>query len=318
MVRNGNKPLAPSLGPEELLQLFPEIAGVADFDCKFVSNIDSTNMDPSIWTELANAICKNYKKFDGFVVTHGTDTMAYTASAISFALQGLSKPIVFTGSQKPPRDIASDARNNLLNAMKVATMDIPEVCIVFGTNILRGSRSQKRSETNLDAFWSPVSLPLGKIGLEPELIRGRILRPKSNKLKFQPNFDSNVMFYQMFPGLKNKYLEVAIDNGSKGIILNSFGAGNVPTATYSLIPAIQKAAKKNIPVIVTSQCVEGSAKMLLYEAGYTALRAGAISALDMTSEAAVTKLMWILAKTKETKKIKKLFQTNMAGEITTD
>lgn len=224
---------------------------------------------------------------------------------------------MFTGAQKPPQEIASDANNNLVNAFRVATMEIPEVCIVFGTEILRGNRAQKRSETSLNAFWSPVALPIGKIALEPEVFNGRLLKPKSTKLKFQPNFESNVMFFQMFPGLKHEYVELALNNGTRGIILNSFGAGNVPTAKYSLIPAIKRAVAKKCPVVITTQCVEGSAQMFFYEAGYTALKSGAISALDMTSEAASTKLMWLLAQTRDLKKVKRVLQTNLAGEITT-
>lgn len=314
MARKADGLLAPALDLDSLLNLVPELSDIAQISYELVINIDSTNMDPSIWTDLAKKIYKNYQKYDGFVVTHGTDTMAYTASAISFAIQGLTKPIVFTGSQKPPQDLASDARNNLVNAVKVAALGIPEVCIVFGTEILRGNRSQKKSETSLNAFWSPVAQPLGMIALEPQIYLDRIFHLKS-KLRFQPKFESRVMFYQMFPGLKNKYVEMALNNGSMGMILNSFGAGNVPTGNYSLIPALKKAFKKNMPVVITTQCVEGSAQMLLYETGYAALKAGAISALDMTSEAAVTKLMWILAQTRDLKKIKEMLQKNLVGEI---
>ncbi len=315
MARKPDGSLAPALDLDSLLQLVPELSDIAEISYEFVVNIDSTNMDPTIWTDLAQRIYKNYHKYDGFVVTHGTDTMAFTASAISFAIQGLSKPVVFTGSQKPPQDLASDARNNLVNAVKVANSGIPEVCIVFGTEILRGNRSQKKSETSLNAFWSPVTQPLGLIALEPQIYPDRILHLKPKQLKFQPKFESRVMFYQMFPGLKNKYVEMAVNNGSKGMILNSFGAGNVPTGKYSLIPALKKAFKKSMPVVITTQCVEGSAQMVLYETGYAPLKAGAISALDMTSEAAVTKLMWILAQTRDLKKIKKLLQKNLVGEI---
>lgn len=315
MSRKKDGTLAPALAIKDLLKLIPEVADTANLSYEFVVNIDSTNMDPSIWTDLGQRIYKNYSLYDGFVVTHGTDTMAYTASAMSFAIQGLTKPIVFTGAQKPPGDLASDARSNLINAVKIATTGIPEVCIVFGTEILRGSRAQKKSETSLNAFWSPDAQALGTISIEPQIFPERIIKSKLKKIKFQPKFESNVMFYQMFPGLKNKYVEMAISNGSKGVILNSFGAGNVPTGNYSLIPALKKAKEKNIPVIITTQCVEGSAHMFLYEPGFAALKTGAISALDMTSEAAVTKLMWILAQTNDPKKIKSILQKNLVGEV---
>ena len=316
MARKKDGSLAPAHSAKDLLGMFPEVKEIADLDYEFIVNIDSTNMHPGIWTKLAAKIKQKYADYDGFVITHGTDTMAFTASALSFALQNLSKPIVLTGAQKPPSDIASDAKNNLLNAVQVATLPIPEVCIVFGTEILRGNRTQKRSEVKLNAFWSPVALPLGAINLKPELINGRIYRSKSARLKYKLKFDPQVMFYQIFPGLSPKYVDMAIKNNCRGIILNSYGAGNVPNLKYSLIPVIKKAVEKNIPVVITTQCVEGSAQMLLYEVGYAALKAGAISGLDMTAEAAVTKLMWVLAQTKDMKKIKRMMQTNYAGEIT--
>lgn len=316
MVKNENGLLAPAADLQDLLALVPGINNLADFDFKFVANVDSTNMHPGIWKKLALVIYENYNKYDGFVVAHGTDTMAYTASALSFTLQNLSKPVVLTGAQKPIFDLASDAQNNLINAAKTALLGIPEVCIVFGTKILRGNRAQKRSESKLNAFWSPVALPLGCIALEPEIYAERVCHPKEGELKYLPDFESEVMFYQIFPGLRPKYIEMAIDSGVRGIVLNSYGAGNVPGGDFSLIPAINKANKAGIPVVIATQCVEGSAKMFLYEAGGAALEAGAISAFDMTSEAAVTKLMWILAQTKNLEEIKEMMQTNFCGEIT--
>ena len=247
------------------------------------------------------------------MVAHGTDTMAYTASALSFALQNLSKPVVLTGAQKPIYDLASDAQNNLINAVKVALLDVPEVCIVFGTRILRGNRAQKMSESKLNAFWSPVALPLGCVALEPEIHTDRIIR-RPGSLMFKPDFEKEVMFYQIFPGLDARYINIAIDNGCKGVVLNSYGAGNVPNGEFSLLPTIKKAAAANIPVVVTTQCVEGSTR-LIYEVGQTAVEAGAIPAFDMTSEAATTKLMWALAQTGGLAEIKKIMRTNFAGEI---
>jgi L-asparaginase len=300
---------------KDLFSFVPGIEELADFDYKFVANIDSTNMHSGIWKKLAQTIFDEYDKCDGFVVVHGTDTMAYTASALSFALQNLSKPVVITGSQKPIFDLASDAQNNLINAVKVALMDVPEVCIVFGTKILRGNRAQKRSESNLNAFWSPVALPLGCIALEPEIYYDCVIHAKKQGLILKPDFENETMFYQIFPGLNAKYVEAAIDSGCKGIILNSYGAGNVPNAEYSLLPIIKKAVATNVPVVIATQCVEGSAKMHMYEVGAAALEAGAVSALDMTSEAAVTKLMWTLAQTRDLFEIKKIMQTNFVGEI---
>jgi L-asparaginase len=314
MVKKAGGLLAPADNANDLISLIPGIEDLADFGYKFVANIDSTNMYPGIWKRLAQTIYDEYDKFDGFVVAHGTDTMAYTASALSFTLQNLSKPVVLTGAQKPIYDLASDAQNNLINAVKVALLDVSEVCIVFGTRILRGNRAQKMSESKLNAFWSPVALPLGCVAIEPEIHADRLIRHQGKGLIFKPDFEQEVMFYQIFPGLSAKYIEMAINNGCRGIILNSYGAGNVPNGEFSLLPVIKKAVSLNIPVAVTTQCVEGSTR-LIYEVGQAALEAGAISGFDMTSEAATTKLMWSLALTRDLAEIKKMMHTDFAGEI---
>jgi L-asparaginase len=316
MVRKSDGLLAPADDAAQLISLAPGIEKLAEFDFKFVADIDSTNMHPGIWKTLAQTIRENYDNCDGFVIAHGTDTMAYTASALSFALRNLNKPVIITGAQKSIFDIASDAPNNLINAAKVALLDVPEVCVVFGSKILRGNRTQKISEKKLNAFWSPVVLPLGCVALEPEIVVDRVWRWRSKELEFKPDFDREVVFYQLFPGLDGKYIEAAIDRGCKGVILNAYGAGNVPNGEASLLPVIKKAVEHNVPVIVSTQCVEGSTRMI-YEVGHCALAAGAIPAFDMTSEAAATKLMWILAQTNDLACIKEMMRTNLCGEITT-
>ncbi len=317
MVRKRDGSLKPSKSVEELLSLLPELDQLSAFDYEYITNIDSSNMHPGIWTKLAQAIYKNYDKYNGFVVIHGTDTMAYSATALSFVFQNLNKPIVFTGSQKPIVDIGSDGRNNLINAIKVANMDIPEVCIVFATEILRGNRTEKRSEVKLNTFWSPVAMQLGTINIKPEIFSERIFKWKSKELIFKPNFEKNIMLFNLFPGINSKYIEQTINNGCKGIILSSFGAGNIPNKNNSLIPLVKKAYKAKIPVIITSQCVEGSAQLYMYEGGFAAKKFGAISGLDMTNEAAIAKLMWVLAQTNDFEEIRELIQTNVAGEIST-
>ena len=315
MKRKDDGMLAPAGNVGDLLSLAPGIRKLADFSFRFVADIDSTNMHPAIWNKLAQTIFEEYENFDGFVITHGTDTMAYTASALSFALQNLDKPIVLTGAQKSIFDLASDAQNNLINAAKVALLGVPEVVIVFGTKILRGSRAQKKSESQLNAFWSPVVSPLGYIGIEPQIEASRIWRCESNSLKFVPDFESEIVFFQLFPGLDGKYIEAAVDCGCRGIILNSYGAGNIPNGEFSLLPAIKKAVKNNVPVVVATQCVKGSTRMI-YEVGQSALEAGAISAFDMTSEAVAAKLMWIMAQTRDMETIRGMMGTNFCGEIT--
>lgn len=315
MTRNKKGYLEPFLSAKQLVDKVPEINQVADIDLVQVVNIDSTNIQPHHWIEVAEAIHSRYAKYDGFVVTHGTDTMVYTAAALSFALQNLDKPIVLTGSQKPLDDIASDAKNNLVNACKVASMNLAEVCIVFGSMILRGSRAKKKSEVMLDAFWSPVALPIGRIHLEPMFINSHIKREK-RILRYSASFNSNVGVYEIIPGMNPKYLLNDLSDGIEGVVLSAPGAGNVPHLENSLIPVIEKARSLHIPVVVTTQCLEGSAQMSLYEAGTLALQAGAISGGDMTHEAATVKLMWLLASKKDKSNIHSSIQTNFAGELT--
>lgn len=292
---------------EEISQLHE----IATIDMCNVVNMDSSNMDPKIWTDIAGVIHKNYGKYDGFVVIHGTDTMAYTASALSFIFGNLTKPVVFTGAQKPLTDLASDAVNNLINATLIATMLMPEVIILFGSKVLRANRSTKVSESSLDAFDSPMYPALGEINSEIK-IRQNYKKPLNSKLIYKPDFDNNVIVLDLFPGLDPATLKAIFYTRVKGIILKAFGPGNVPDV---LLPILKDAAIRNIPVVVLSQCQKGITKMQLYKVGVQAKELGAIAGSDMTLEAAVTKLMWLLANTEEISLIKKLFIASLAGEV---
>ena len=315
MQKNPDGSLAPAKKAPKLLEMFPGIEKLADFGSRFIANIDSTNMHPEIYRRLAMTIAQDYNEYDGFVITHGTDTMAYTAAALSFALRNLKKPVVLTGSQKPIFELESDAPYNFINAVKVASMNIPEVCIVFGSDILRGNRAKKISATKLNAYCSPLAPLLGKIGKKIKITKTQILKPSQKTLEIISGFENNIMFCQLFPGLEPKIIDMAIENGYKGIILNAYGTGNVPNDGYSLIEAIANATARNIPVIIASQCLQGTVISDRYEVGSAAINAGAISALDMTSETAIIKLMWVLAQTNNMQGIKQLMQKKIAGEI---
>lgn len=314
MKRDKKGVLIPFYSGNQLLKKIPELAQIAKVTVASITNIDSTNIHPKLWTQLAGKIKENYSSYDGFVITHGTDTIAYSASALSFALQKLNKPIVFTGAQKPLDDVTSDGRNNLLNAVLVACMNLPEVCIVFGSKILRGNRATKISESSLDAFDSPMEAVLGEVSLEPKLVNTSKKIHRESDLQFQQQYNSNVIVLTLHPGLPVSFLEKLIHSDCEGIILQAFGAGNVPD---QLVPVLKQANKLHIPIVVLSQCSQGITQMQLYQVGFQTLEEGAIPGNDMTLEAAVTKLMWILAYTKDMKKIKQLFSTNLAGEVTT-
>ncbi len=311
MQRNKKGVLEPFFNVKDLLNFVPELNKLVNISVIQLANVDSTNIKPSFWTILAKTIIDNKDKYDGFVITHGTDTMAYSASAVSFALNHISKSIVFTGSQKPISDIPSDATNNLINSVIVASKFNTGVSIVFGPKILRANRSTKVSESTLDAFDSPMVEPLGTISLEPLITSS--YKQKINKSLSLLTFNPNVVVIKITPGLSQKYLEHIISTDAHGLIFEGFGAGNVPN---DLLPFIVKAINNQLPIVILSQCINGVARMQLYKVGEDALKAGAISGEDMTIEAASTKLMWILAQTRDIKKIKKLFLTNIADEIT--
>lgn len=313
MKRNKNGALIPFYNVKDLLNFVPQLDQLAEISVIQLINIDSTNIEPKFWTILAETIKENVDKHDGFVITHGTDTMSYTASAISFALSDINKPIIFTGSQKPITDIPSDATSNLINAIIVASKFNIGVSIVFGPKILRANRTTKVSESTLDAFDSPMILPIGRIKLEPEIYSTYINEKQKNTIE-NINFDPNIIIVKLTPGLSNDNLEqIIFSNNYHGIILEGFGAGGIPD---SMMPFLNKAKERELPVVVLSQCKNGMTKMNLYAVGQQAVAGGVIQGGDMTVEAASTKLMWILSQTRDIKKIKQLFKTDIAGEVT--
>ncbi len=307
--------LAPTDKPPDILKQVPELSEIVNIDAVFVCNIDSSNMTPKEWVRIAQAIYERWDDFDGFVVTHGTDTMAYTASALSFLLQGIDKPIVLTGSQVPLSShpiSASDARNNLINAFLVAAHEnVTEVCIVFASKILRGNRATKINEFEFEAFTSFNLAPLGRIGLGIKMNDHCIHRQKPS-IRFAPNLNEHVMLLKAFPGIQGDVVStVLLERDYEGIVLEAFGAGNLP---LSLVDPVASAVRAGVAVVICTQCQVGAVE-LFYETSKKFLDVGAISALDMTPEATYTKLMWALAQTKDLKEIKYLMQKNLAGEI---
>lgn len=307
--------LKPQLSAEDLLRYEPHLQEEFSIVTKTIMNIDSTNVQPHHWKSIAEAIERDYSNFDGFVVTHGTDTMAYTASALSFALHNLGKPVVITGAQVPPEILGSDALTNLIHACQVATMDFAEVAIVFGTKILRGNRSMKVSESERNAFISPVFPELGSLRLQPELTYPNIRRRHSGMVELKNDFDGNVVVVKCVPGLSPKTVETIVNDSIDGLILESFGPGNLPNLENSLLPAIKLAQKKNIPVIISTQCIYGTTRMYLYEVGQQVLHLGVIPTRDMTPETAFVKLKWVLSQTRKPEEVRELFERDIAGEV---
>lgn len=270
MRRNKKGVLIPFHKAQDLLGFVPQLTKLAEFSIHHVVNIDSTNMEPSIWSKLSKEIIKLENEYDGFIITHGTDTMAYTASALSFTLRNIKKPIVFTGAQKSLEDVPSDAVNNLINAAIVALKLKTGIFIVFGSKILQGNRTTKVSESSLDAFDSPMVAPTGTIQLEPEIDNLPVINKQQN-ISLNLDFDPNIITIKIIPGLSNNNLEKIISNHYHGIILEGYGPGNIPD---SLMPFLYKAKNQQLPVIILSQCKNGITKMHLYAVGHQAIVGG--------------------------------------------
>lgn len=303
----------PSAPDCHLLEKIPELATLAKIDVLPFINTDSSNLQPEIWIDLARVVYDRMREYDGFVITHGTDTLSYTAAAMSFFLQDLGKPVVLTGAQIPLEETGSDGRTNLINAFRVAIADIAEVVVVFGTQIIKGTRAKKTSVFDLQAFTSANAVPLGNIGLTLKFNREVQKRSKRKGL-LSAQLDPNVARLPVYPGMKPEIITYLMKH-HHGIVIEGYGSGNIPTEENSLIPAIHQATDKGIPIVICTQCLVGSTEMELYQVGRAALQAGAIPAMDMTPETSLVKLMWVLGQTRDPRTIDSLMQKPFAGEI---
>lgn len=304
---------APCEDASDLISRIPELRQIAEIDILPVANHDSSNLQPDLWPRLARTIYSKMRLYDGFVVTHGTDTLCYTASALALMIQELSKPIVLTGAQVPLEEIGSDGRINLINAFRVATMDLAETVIVFGSLLIRATRAKKTSVFDIQAFTSVNVVPLGNIGLTIHFSAPPRRRSRKKALLL-PYLEPDVALASVYPGIKPHVIEY-LARHHKGIVLQGYGAGNIPTEENSLADAIAAAVESGVPVVVATQCMFGSTEMELYQVGRVALDAGAIPAMDMTPETALVKLMWVLGQTKDMATIDSLMQKSFVNEL---
>lgn len=291
---------------------------------QFNPPIDSANISPEHWRDLARAIEENYDDFDGFVVLHGTDTMAFTASALSFMLENLHKPVIITGSQLPIGEVRTDGEENLITALQVAAARdkegeplVREVAILFENYLWRGNRSTKMSADNFNAFKSNNYPPLAKIGLGIHFNEEALYRvPSRRPMKVRYNMDPNVLFIDLFPGMKEETLRYLLDTPNvKGIVLRTYGAGNSPDDAL-FIKAIRDAVDRDIVILNVTQCVNGSVHTTLYNTGHCLAQAGAISGHDITSEAAITKMMYLFGMGLPPEHVKKYLSYSLCGEVT--
>lgn len=327
MVPDSANVLKPAKSIEEILAIVPSLKEMAEVTFVELENRDSTNINPSHWTKLAMHIAEVCGQYDGIIVTHGTDTMAYTASAVSLALgRGLRIPIVFTGSQLPLVTHGTDARFNLENAMKTvleaSERGIAEVMIVFSDRVLRGNRAVKTSEAKFPAFDSPAFPHLGTItavgiSFNPQAFQ---VDPNIRSLNLRPHFQRSIFQVEIVPGLEPGILMEVLKSGKcQGLLLKSLGAGNVPSEDeYSLLPVIQAATRTyKVPVLVSTKFVGGNTHMDIYEPGKLALQVGAIPTGDMTDVMAQVKFMWALAQGfRSSDELRRVMAQSFVGEIT--
>jgi L-asparaginase len=293
----------------------PELLQLADIELELFSNLDSSEMQPALWSRLATHLHHRLPHFDGAVVTHGTDTLAYTASALSFMLPGLDKPVVMTGSQRPLGEIRSDARLNLIDAVFCAIQGPPEVSICFDSHLYRGNRALKMKVSEYDAFQSPNCPLLGTLGVEATFAPG--LRQKGPP-RLRERLESRVFLLKVFPGL-DPALPLALLPQVRGLVLEAYGAGNYPLDPqlgHSLRPLLHEARERDIPVVVVSQVHHDGVNLGLYESGAAALTEGALSGGDMTPSAALVKLMQGLAYHRDGESRARFIQTPIVGEMT--
>ena len=286
-------PLQPDTYAQQIVQRVPELAELAAVETRILCNLDSSDVGPDEWSALAGEIAQARERHDGIVVVHGTDTMAYTASALSFALEGLDRPVVLTGSQRPLGEIRTDARRNLVDAVDLATRDIPEVGICFDGTLLRGNRATKGDAWSYHAFSSPGCAPLARLGLDVEILP-HVRRP-TGPFRVHAQFDPRVAVCHLVPGMSPTRLTALVADQLRGVVLSAFGVGNVPERVRSWAAEVKRVVDAGVTVLVVTQARAGAVDLGLYANGAGLAEAGAISGGDLGLEAAVTKLMHALA-----------------------
>lgn len=291
---------------------------------QFTPPIDSSDMEPSLWAKLVKIIDYNYNHFDGFVILHGTDTMAYTASALSFMLENLSKPVILTGSQLPIGVLRTDGKENLITSIEIAaakhpdgTAIVPEVCIFFENHLLRGNRTTKINAENFNAFRSYNYPALATAGIHIKYEYDKIRKADPN-IPMHPHyvFNTNVLVFTIFPGIQENLVRTVLNTpGLKAVVLKTYGSGNAPQKPW-FIKLLSEATQKGIVIVNISQCQTGMVEMGRYETGLHLLDAGVISGYDATVESVLTKLMFLLGHNLSPKDIRNEMEQSLAGEIT--
>lgn len=326
MIQNHETGALDSYNFEHLLSHVPEIRqfNLKIDSCAFEHPIDSSDIDPTHWQRLVHIIADNYNAYDGFVVLHGTDTMAFTSSALSFMLEGLNKPVILTGSQLPIGALRTDGKANLITAIEIAaaknsdgTPVVPEVCVVFHEKLLRGNRVTKVDTDSFDAFSSPNYPPLAESGTQIVYNR-QYIRPYKHGLRLTPNYgmDTRLVIFSLFPGIRPEIVKNVLNSPElKGIIFRTFGSGNAPRR-HELIGKLSDAMASGKVVVNISQCQRGCVRQERYGTGLQLATVGIVSGRDMTIEATLTKLMFLFGKGLSQHQVINMMNTSIAGEAT--
>ena len=324
----GHNPMTGTLEPldfSHLLRRLPEFKFIkTEVDTyQFSPAIDSSDMTPDLWAQLVRIISTNYNNYDGFIILHGTDTMAYTASALSFMLENLTKPVILTGSQLPMGQLRTDGKENLITSIELAsahnddgTAMVPEVCVYFSGRLLRGNRSTKRNVDGFRAFDSDNYPHLCDAGVNFTYHTHHILTPDYTKPMIpHTSLDTGIIVFSLFPGIQEKFIKNVLNmDDLHGIVMRSFGSGNAPQAKW-LTELLENATERGVTVVNVTQCEKGSVAMDRYSTGFHLKQAGVISGYDSTVEAAVTKLMYLYARYSDIQTIREKMQQSLVGEI---
>ena len=303
-----------------LLNRLPELhaEGMPSWDIVDMEPLlDSSNITVVEWNAIGRLIADRYSAYDGFVILHGTDTMAYTASALSFMLRNNDKPVILTGSQIPLCEIRNDARDNIITALMIAAGDqVHEVCLYFGGKLLRGNRTIKYSADDLIAFESPNYPVLAEAGIAIRYNRAALLPPRRGAFSLQPLENHPIGVIKVFPGIQFELFDSIMTQRLRGIVIETFGAGNIPGHANALLPIIRKASDNGTIIIVCSQCPHGTVSLGAYETSSALSEAGAVSGYDITTEAAVAKLYYLFSRGLSTDEIRTRMRRSLRGEMT--
>jgi len=279
--------------------------------------LDSSNMTPREWVKIAHDVADHYDDYDGFVVLHGTDTMAYTASALPFMLNGVAKPVIITGSQIPLCEVRNDARENLITSLLIASSyDVPEVCLYFGGKLLRGCRAVKVSADGFAAFDSPNFPPLGTVGIDIEINWSFVRKRAAQELVVEDFAAPVVSALRLFPGISPELVRNVLRPPLQGLVLEAYGVGNGPDSDAGFIDALTEATQRGVVIVDCTQCLEGTVNLTEYTAGSALARAGVISGFDMTAEAALAKLYYLFSRGDSPDDVKRAMQEDLRGELT--